>query len=75
MKNHITASLKGFDEENQQFRQELLKYEIRKFSKSFCKQISLESNKDRKALEKRLKDFERDIQKLGDNQKYLTCKN
>ena len=30
MKNHITASLKGFDEENQQFRWELLKYEIRK---------------------------------------------
>ena len=55
MKNHITASLKGFDEENQQFRWELLKYEIRKFSKSFCKQISLESNKDRKALRKDLK--------------------
>ena len=50
MKNHITASVKNFDEEN--IRNEhiwwvLLKIEMRKYS---IKQISLESNKRRKDL-------------------------
>ena len=56
VKNHITASLKNFYEENirnEQIRWELLKYEIRKFSKNFSKQIFLESNKEGKALEKK----------------------
>ena len=48
MKNHVTDSLKNFDEENirnKDIRWELLKYEMRKFSKNFSKKISLESNK------------------------------
>ena len=56
MKNHITASLKNLDEKNirnEQIKWELLKYEMRKLSKNFSKQILFESNKDRKALEKR----------------------
>ena len=48
---------------------------MRKFSKNFSKHVSLESNKETKALEKRIKDLEHDIQNLDDNQKYLTCKN
>ena len=45
---------------------------MKKFSKNFSK-ISLEANKDRKVLEKTVKDFDRDIPKLGDNREYLTC--
>ena len=78
MKNHITSSLKNFDEENirnEQIMWETLKYETRKFSKNFSKQISLESNKERQAFEKRVKDFEHDIQNLDDIHEYLTCKN
>ena len=40
MKNHVTDSLKNFDEENirnKDIRWELLKYEMRKFSKNFSK--------------------------------------
>ena len=53
MKNHVTASLNNFDEENirnEQIRWELLIYEMRKFSENFSKQISLGSNKERKAF-------------------------
>ena len=46
-----------------------LKYEIKKYSKTFSKQISLESNKERKALEKKVKDFEQDTQNQDDNHK------
>ena len=65
MTNHITVFFKRiFDEENirnENIRWELLKYEMKNFSKTFSKQISLESNKERKLLEKRVKDFERSI--------------
>ena len=65
MTNHITVFFKKmFDEENirnENIRWELLKYEMKNFSKTFSKQISLESNKERKLLEKRVKDFERSI--------------
>ena len=37
---------------------------LESFIKSFSRQISLESNKKRKALEKRVKKFERDIENL-----------
>ena len=53
----------------------LLKYKKRKFSKFFFKQISLESNKERKALGKRAKDLYHHIQNLGYNHKCLTFKN
>ena len=46
-----------------------------KFSKNFSKQTSLESNKEITTLEKRVKDFERDMQNLDHNHEYLTCKN
>ena len=52
---------------NEQIKWELLKYEMRKLSKNLSKQILFESNKDKKALEKRFQDFERDIQNLDDN--------
>ena len=48
---------------------------LESFIKSFSRQISLESNKKRKALEKRVKKFERDIENLDDNHKYFNCKN
>ena len=48
---------------------------MRKFPKNFYEQISLESNKERKALEKGAKDIELDIQNLAGNNEYLTCKN
>ena len=46
-----------------------------KFSKNFSKQTSLESNKEITTLEKRVKDFERDMQNFDHNHEYLTCKN
>lgn len=48
---------------------------MRKFSNNFFKQIYFESSKGRKALEKRVKDFECHIQNLDNNHEYLTCKN
>lgn len=43
--------------------------------KIFYKQISLESNKEEKTLEKRVEDIGRDIQNLGDDHEYLACVN
>ena len=48
---------------------------MRKFSNKFFKQISFESNKGGKALEKRVKDFQFHIQHLDSSHEYLTCKN
>ena len=47
----------------------------KKLSKNLSKQIFLESNNERKAFEKKVKDFERDIQNLDDKHEYLTCNN
>ena len=73
MKNHISVSLKNFDTENitnEQLRWELLKYEMRKFSKSFSKQISFEKNKERQDLEKKVKTFECEYQNFVNNEDY-----
>ena len=43
---------------------------MRNFCKTVSKQISFESNKEKKTLEKRVKDFEHEIPNLADNQKY-----
>lgn len=48
---------------------------MRKFSNKFFKQISFESNKGGKALEKRVKDFQFHIQHLDNSHEYYTCKN
>ena len=48
---------------------------MKKCSNNLSQQISFESNKERKALEKRVKGCKCDIQNLDDNHKYLTCKN
>ena len=78
MKNYITASLSNFDTEKmrkEQIRWDRLKYEKREFSTNFPKQVSPESNKERKVLEKRGKDFECEIQNLDEKHKYLTWQN
>lgn len=48
---------------------------MRKFSNKFFKQISFESNKGGKTLEKRVKHFEFHTQNLDKNHEYSTCKN
>ena len=48
---------------------------MRKLLKSFSKQISVESNKEKKVSEWRVKDSESDFQSLDDNHEYLSCKN
>ena len=40
---------------------------MKKFSKHFSEQVSLESNKERKALEKRVQDFVREVVATGLN--------
>ena len=48
---------------------------MRKLLNFFSKQISAESNKEKKVSEWRVKDSESNFQSLNDNHEYLSCKN
>ena len=76
MKIHITASLKNFNEQNirnENIKWKMLKYEMRKLSKYFSRQVSFELNKERKALGKETKILT--FLSLDYNHEYMTCEN
>ena len=76
MKIHITASLKNFNEQNirnENIKWKMLKYEMRKLSKYFSRQVSFELNKERKALGKEIKILT--FLSLDYNHEYMTCEN
>ena len=50
-----------------------LKYETRKVTMSFSKNLVKEENKDRKFLEKELKKFDKKKKKIQTNQYYFKC--
>ena len=62
MKNYIFETLRTFDQDkitDKHLKWEYLKYEIRKFTMNFSKNLVKEKNKNRNFLEKELKILEK----------------
>ena len=62
MKNQISETLHVLDQDkitDKHLRWEFLKYEIRKFTINFSKNLVKEENKDRNYLEKELKNWKK----------------
>ena len=77
MKKHILDTLKIIDQENQfndQMKWEFLKFEIRKFSRTFSKQYAKEQRRKRENLEQTLNNFETNYHNFEENINYLECK-
>ena len=55
-------------------RWEYLKYEIRKVTMNFLKNLGKEENKDQNFLEKELKKLEKNLTNFQKNECYLECK-
>ena len=55
-------------------RWEYLKYDIRKFTMNFSKNLVKEENKDRNFLEKELKKLQKNLNNFQTNEQYLECK-
>ena len=77
MKNQISETISMLDQDkitDKHLRWEFLKYEIRKFTINFSKNLVKEKNKDRIFLEKELKKLEKNLDNLQTNECYLGCK-
>ena len=75
--NHISESLSILDQNgirDDQIRWEFIKFEIRRFSITFSKNLPKSLNAEREILEKELKDFEKSGSRYFDNEDYLACK-
>ena len=77
MKNQISETLRMLDQDkitDKHLRWEYLKYEIRKVTMNFSKNLGKEENKDRDLLEKELKKLEKNLTNFETNECYLECK-
>lgn len=76
MKKHITSTLKNLNDEgivDEQVRWEFLKYEIRKFTRMFSKNLHQKENTEKNSLEKTLKYMEENTKDFQTNSQYLEC--
>ena len=67
MKKHIASTLKNLNDKNifdEQARWEFLKYEIRKFTKMFSKNLCQKDNIEKNSLEETLKYMEENTKKI-----------
>ena len=77
MKNQILETLRMLNQDkitDKHLRWEFLKYEIRKFTMNFSKNLVKKENKDRNFLEKELNRLEKNLTNFQTNQYYLECK-
>ena len=77
IENQIFETLRTLDQNkitDKHLRWEYLKYEIRKFTMNFSKNLVKEENKDRNFLEKELKTLEKNLTNFQTNQNYVECK-
>ena len=77
MKNQILETLRMLNQDkitDKHLRWEFLKYEIRKFTMNFSKNLVKKKNKDRNFLEKELNRLEKNLTNFQTNQYYLECK-
>ena len=76
MKKHIASTLKNLNDENifdEHARWEFLKYEIRKFTKMFSKNLCQKENIEKNSLEETLKYMEENTKDFQTNSQYLEC--
>ena len=76
MKKHIVSTLKNLNDENifdEQARWEFLKYEFRKFTKMFSKNLHQKENIEKNSLEETLKYMEENTKDFQTNSQYLEC--
>ena len=76
MKKHIASTLKNLNDENifdEQARWEFLKYEIRKFTKMFSKNLCQKEKIEKNSLEETLKYMEENTKDFQTNSQYLEC--
>ena len=77
MKNQILETLRMLNQDkitDKHLRWEFLKYEIRKFTMNFSKNLVKKKNKGRNFLEKELNRLEKNLTNFQINQHYLECK-
>ena len=77
MKSHILLTLQNLDSENNlnfQNRWEYLKYEIRKFSSQYSKNLAKIQNIERQKLENQIKELETNVSDKNSNIEYIACK-
>ena len=77
MKNQILETLRMLNQDkitDKHLRWEFLKYEIRKFTMNFSKNLVKKKNKGRNFLEKELNRLEKNLTNFQTNQYYLECK-
>ena len=78
LKNHISAYLCILDQNrirwDDQIRWKYVKFEIRQFSFTYSKNLSVSLNAEKGILEKELKDFKKPGSGDFDNEDYLACK-
>ena len=76
-KNQILETLRMLNQDkitDKHLRWEFLKYEIRKFTMNFSKNLVKKKNKGRNFLEKELNRLEKNLTNFQTNQYYLECK-